>query len=361
MLGRFAHVLLSSGGNAQRPVVAARIIGLCAPCSTEFISCCTKGTCYSFSGIPSLSVDFFDSGKISAWALSCSKSLFLFLFAASALILTHHAYAFFGLVFVAVYLLVRVFTEENTWAEKFKTLAFFAFSSICAFLVSAFSLLPFILELHEVQGMPKIPFHLLLPAAPSMEEFTHTCWDDASLDSSWTHRQYFVCRRFVDAIFHPFDGIRHQDKDSVGLVWQSVLALFARSSPTLCTMSKISIFGFFSNCLDGLHAGCCAVHPGQNCHVREFKNKMRPTLRTQSSALLLALVLVDLGPTTFQSVYNGGVILKGAVYNGSSRLDSNYKVIERQSIRYDPEKAFGKTMILKGWAFVDTWPHSEPP
>ena len=46
------------------------------------------------------------------------KAFLLFSFAASALILTHHAYAFFGLVFVAVYLLVRVFTEENTWAGK---------------------------------------------------------------------------------------------------------------------------------------------------------------------------------------------------------------------------------------------------
>ena len=119
-------------------------------------------------------------------AFLLEKPFFCFCLQRLALILTHHAYAFFGLVFVAVYLLVRVFTEENTWAEKFKTLAFFAFSSICAFLVSAFSLLPFILELHEVQGMPKIPFHLLLPPPLPWKGYTYLlgrCFVGQQLDT----------------------------------------------------------------------------------------------------------------------------------------------------------------------------------
>ena len=101
--------------------------------------------------------------------LSGRKAFISFTFVTSALILTHHAYAFFGLVFVAAYLLVRVCTWENTWAGKLRTLLFFAFTSVCAFFVSSFSLLPFILELQDVRGMPKIPFHLLVPALPSLE------------------------------------------------------------------------------------------------------------------------------------------------------------------------------------------------
>jgi hypothetical protein len=54
--------------------------------------------------------------------------------------------------------------------------------------------------------------------------------------------------------------------------------------------------------------------------------------------LLLALVLVDLGPTTFQSIYNERGDFKLALYDELRKRDGDFKVIERPAIRYDPKK-----------------------
>ena len=269
------------------------------------------------------------------------KAFFLFLFAASALILTHHAYAFFGLVFVAVYLLVRVFTEENTWAGKFKTLAFFAFSSICAFLVSAFSLLPFILELHEVRGMPKIPFHLLLPAAPSMEGLhilvgTMLRWTAVGHTGNIS---YVGVSLMLFSILSMGYVIKTRNGVGLGLAICALLSLCTLKSDTMYNVKNFNFLVFFLTALTVYTPDAVRSILGKTAMCASLKTRWGRLCEPKAALLLLALVLVDLGPTTFQSVYNERGDFKGAVYNGSSRLDSNYKVIERQSIRYDPGKS----------------------
>jgi len=269
------------------------------------------------------------------------RAFFAFSFAASSLILTHHAYAFFGLVFFAVYLLVRVFTGENTWAGKFKTLAFFGISSICAFLVSSFSLLPFILELHEVRGMPKMPFHLLLPGAPSLEGL----YILAGTMLRWTAVGHTGNITYVGVSLMLFSvlsmGYVIKTRNGVGLALAicALLSLCTLKSDTMYNVKNFNFLVFFITALTVYTPDAVRSMLRRTAMYASLKIKWGRLFEPKVALVLLALVLVDLGPTTFQSVYNERGDFKGAVYNGSSSLDNNYKVIERHSIRYDPGKS----------------------
>ena len=273
--------------------------------------------------------------------VAARKAFFLFSFAAAALILTHHAYAFFGLIFVAVYLLVRVFTEENTWAGKFKTLAFFGFSSICAFLVSSFSLLPFILGLHEVRGMPKMPFHLLLPGAPSLEGLyilagTMLRWTAVGHTGNIT---YVGVSLMLFSVLSMGYVIKTRNGVGLALLICALLSLCTLKSDTMYNVKNFNFLVFFVTALTVYTPDAVRSMLRRTAMYASLKIKWGRLFEPKVALALLALVLVDLGPTTFQSVYNERGDFKGAVYNGSSKLDSNYKVIERHSIRYDPGKS----------------------
>jgi hypothetical protein len=269
------------------------------------------------------------------------KAFISFTFVTSALILTHHAYAFFGLVFVAVYLFVRVCILENTWAGKAKALVFFAFSSICAFLVSAFSLLPFILELQEVRGMPKIPFHLLLPALPSLEAIyvivgTMLRWTPVGHTGNIT---YVGISLIVFSILSTVYIIKERIGAGLGLLICALLSFCTLKSDT---MYNVKNFNFLVFCLTALAVYTPDAVRGMlrgTALSTRLEKRWGGLFDIKITLLLLALVLVDLGPTTFQSVYNERGDFKEAIYNKLLTLDSNYKVIERPSIRYDPAKS----------------------
>jgi hypothetical protein len=268
------------------------------------------------------------------------KALLCFTFATSALILTHHAYAFFGLVFVALYLLVRVIGWENTWAGKIQALSFFAFSSICAFLVSAFSLLPFILELQDVRGMPKVPFHLLLPVLPSLEALniiigTMARWTLVGHNGNVT---YIGISLMIFSLLSIAYIIKERNGVGWALVICAIFAFFTLKSNTNYNVKNFNFVVFFLTALavyamDGVRWMLRTSAVGEKLMAR-----WGPLFEAKVTLVLLALVLVDLGPTTFQSVYNERGDFKLAVYDELRRRDGDFKIIERPSIRHDPKK-----------------------
>ncbi len=271
---------------------------------------------------------------------SARKAFFLFSFTAAALILTHHAYAFFGLVFGAVYLVVRVLAWDCSATVKFRTLAFFAFTSICALLMSAFSVLPFILELHEVRGMPKIPFHLLLPATPSWEGLYTLAgmmlrWTPVGISGNIT---YVGISLMFFSILSTAYVIKKRIGVGLGLIICALLAICTLKSDTMYNVKNFNFFVFFLSALTVYTPDAVRSILGTTAIYARLEKRWGPLFEPKVALLLLAFVLIDLGPTTFQSVYNERADFKEAAYAGLLRLDRNYKVIERPSIRYDQAK-----------------------
>jgi hypothetical protein len=301
------------------------------------------------------------------------KALLSFSLAVAALVLTHHAYAFFGLVFVAVYLAVRVGTNGSGWADKFKTLGFFAFGGLWAFFCSAFSLLPFIMELGDVRGMPKIPFHLLLPTeAPSLKGLstlagTMVRWTPVGQVGNVTYVGISV---MLLSLLSAGYAIVKRNGAGLGLVLCALLSFTTLKSDTMYNVKNFNFLVFFITVLT-VYAPDALRSMLRRAGVDERLERRWGRLFEPKAVLaLIALVLIDLGPTTFQSVYNERGDFKSAAYNGLSTLDRNYKVIERQSIHYDPKKSlrdnfdFSRLGIPSAYAPIQTplgWFHEGSP
>jgi hypothetical protein len=268
------------------------------------------------------------------------KALISFTFATSALILTHHAYAFFGLVFVGIYLLVRVFAWENNWAGKIEALLFFAFSSFCAFLVSAFSLLPFILELQDVRGMPKIPFHLLLPELPSLEALkvivgTMLRWTLVGHNGNVT---YVGISLMIFSLLSIAYIIKERNGFGLALVICALFSFCTLKSNTNYNVKNFNFVVFFLTALAVYAADAVRWMLRSSAIGEKLEKRWGQLFDAKVTLLLVAFVLVDLGPTTFQSVYNERGDFKLAVYDELRKRDGDFKVIERPAIRYDPQK-----------------------
>jgi hypothetical protein len=73
----------------------------------------------------------------------------------------------------------------------------------------------------------------------------------------------------------------------------------------------------------------------------KLKRKWGNFLETKIVILLMAIILLDLGPTTFQNVYRENYDFKEVMYEKTLNIDKDYKLIERQITRYDPTKDLG--------------------
>jgi hypothetical protein len=301
------------------------------------------------------------------------KALLLFSLTAATLVLTHHAYAFFGLVFVSVYLLVRVLSGENGWVEKFRALVFFAIAAMWAFFFSAFSLVPFIMELGEVRGMPKIPFHLLLPtAAPSMDGLytlfgTMIRWTPVGQMGNVTYVGISLLLFFVLSTGYV---VVQRMGVGLGLVICALISFCTLKSDTMYNVKNFNFLVFFITALTVYTPDAVQSMLRRAGSWAKLEEKWGRLFEPKAVLLLIALVFVDLGPTTFQSVYNERGDFKSAAYNGLSTLDRNYKVIERQSIRYEPRKSlrdnfdFSRLGIPSVYAPIQTplgWFHEGSP
>jgi len=280
------------------------------------------------------------SEKFLNGAFQGRKAFVSFTLAISALILTHHAYAFFGLVFFAAYLLVRIGATENTWSRKLRVLGFFALSGIAAFCVSAFSLLPFILGLQEVRGLPKIPFHLLLPAVPSLEALriifeTMLRWTPVGHNGNVTYVGISLLLFFLLSAAYV---IKARRAVGLGFVVCAALSFLTLKSDTMYNVKNFNYLVFF---IAGLavytpDAVRWMVHGTRA--AQRLEKRWGPLFEAKIALVPITLVLLDLGPTTFQNVYNERGEFKSAVYEDLLRHERNYKVVERPSIRYDPKK-----------------------
>lgn len=258
----------------------------------------------------------------------------------SALILTHHAYAFFGLVFFAVYLFVRVCAAGSFWTARLRTLLFFALSGIAAFLVSAFSLLPFILGLQEVRGLPKIPFHLLLPALPSLEALRIVLeimlrWTPVGHNGNVTYVGISLLLFFLLSAAYV---IKARKVVGLGFLVCAAVSFLTLKSDTMYNVKNFNFVVFFIAALsvytpDAVRWILHGSRVGQRLEKRWGR-----LFEAKLALVPIALLVLDLGPTTFQSVYNERGDFKSAVYEGLMRHERNYKVIERPSIQYNPQK-----------------------
>lgn len=256
----------------------------------------------------------------------------------AALILTHHGYGFFGSVLVGLYLLVRLALTPMAFTERARVLAFFGAAVVAAGAVSTFSLAPYVLDAHLVRGMKEAPFEILIP--------------------NWRIPILLYRRFFHSPIYYMFHWTLVGDAGNIGYVGLSIglfalvaipfvvkrrmesgIALLACALTSLFMMRNFidfnikntNFFVFFLAALAGF-----SVLPLESLALKLSLLRKIGRLPERLTVILLGILILDLGPTTFHSVYREDYDFKERMYERIRSIDGNHKVVERRVLRYVP-------------------------
>lgn len=274
--------------------------------------------------------------------LSLRRNFLLFSFVTAGLILTHHAYAFFGLVFAAVYLLVRVLTWEKAQRAKARAFGFFTLSAVGGFLISAFSLLPFILEHEDVRGLPRLPFYQLLLSAPSLGRLSVMLrW---SPTGRWEGIEAYVgISVFVFCILSIIYLVRNKGSIGLALFISGLVAYCTLKGGSQYTTKNMNFVIFFMAALTGYAPLAVDFFFQRSAVCERLRNRWGRFVEMKLVLVLMGAILLDLGPTTFQNTFIDKYYdLQETMYAKIRDIDSNYRAIERRMIRYDPSKGLGE-------------------
>ena len=239
-----------------------------------------------------------------------------------ALIIAHHAYAFFGLVFFSLYLLVRCGCDASRRVSLVRAVAPLFLALAGGATMAAFLLLPAVSDQAWVRGMPGLPFMILVPTPPHggfLRAMVH--WQ---LIGDRKNIGYLGISIAVFAVLGALHAWRRRDVTALGLLAAGLYALFTLRSGFQYNVKNMNFVVFYSAALAGFAPGWLAAR--------------RPAWAGDARLplALVALALLDLGPTTFQYVYRDNIDFKEQMYARIRAIDSNYRTIERQLIFHDP-------------------------
>lgn len=260
---------------------------------------------------------------------------FLFLaFLLTALILNHHGYAFFGMVFLGVYLLVRLGLAGMEWRERFRLLTFFTLAFVSAALLSAFSLVPFVAGGELVRGMRETPFSILIPSlrAPLvlLEMFR---W---SPNGGNDNVGYIGLSIAVFALV----GLSRAPRDRVGpalaLAAGALTSLFMMRNFIDYNVKNTNFFMFFLAALSAWAPLSLEPLAPRIPILRTIRRRREGAFPATLTLILVGILLLDLGPTTFHSVFRENYGFKERMYERIRAIDGNHKVIEHVVLKYVP-------------------------
>ena len=251
----------------------------------------------------------------------------------AAIILNHHGYAFFGLVFLGVYWLARLAATSVSLALRARMLLLLGGAAGAALLTSAFLLVPFVWGMAEHRGMPNSAFPILIPnpRAPLMllRLFRWSAVGDGNTIG------YVGLSIALLALLGVRDGIRRRDPAVIGLVAAMAMSLLMVRNRVSYNVKNVDFFTLFVAALSAwalVWAETAGSARGWLARARDTWGNRFPA---RAAVLALALLLLDLGPTTFQSPFREDYEFKQPVYERLAALGP-YKTIERQVLRYDP-------------------------
>ena len=258
----------------------------------------------------------------------------------AALVLNHHGYAFFGLVFAGIYTLVRVALWRQSTKEKMRALAFFALSGTCGLFMSAFLLVPFLLDTSHIRGMPATPFAILVPnyRAPLLflKMFT---WANVGDGSNVGYMGLSIGLAATLAI--PF-VVRNRIGPAVALLVAGTASVFMVKDLVQYNVKNVSFFMIHLCALAGWAP--VSLEASRSSLVVRLANRWGERFPAKITLALLALFAFDLGPTTVQSVYRDDYEFKEVMYEKARAAAGSGKLIERQVLKYvaggDPGEYF---------------------
>jgi hypothetical protein len=249
----------------------------------------------------------------------------------AALILNHQAYAFFGLVFACVWLVVRTLTWQTDVRTRIRSFAFVIAGFAAATLLCAFMLVPFMLEWSYVRGGGGMPFHLLIPNPRGPIAFLRMfAWtlmgDDVNIG-------YYGISIGVFALIGAVFALGRRSSPAIALFAGALISILMIRNLGHYNIKNINFFMFF---LCALAGWAPAAIVEMLSRLERFRGANPSFLFRRVSAAALGLLALDLGATTFHDVFLDGEDYKEPMYARIRALDGNYRVIERQVLRHVP-------------------------
>ncbi len=264
----------------------------------------------------------------------------VFSLALAGLILNHHGYGFFGSVLAGLYLAVRIALTPIPWRERGKGLAFFGLAAISAGVISAFSLVPYVLDAHLARGMREAPFEMLIPnlqvplllyqrffRSPIYYMFRWTVIGDAG------NIGYVGLSIGVFALVAVPFVVRRRSPPGIALVACALTSLLMMRNFIDFNIKNTNFFLFFLSALAAFSVGAL-----ESPAAKLFQKLKRTAAHVPETltVILLGVLLVDLGPTTFQSAFREDHDFRAGMFSRIQDIDGNYKVVDRRLLKYVP-------------------------
>ena len=242
------------------------------------------------------------------------------------LIIAHHAYAFFGLLFFGLYVLVRSAATPTRHAPLWRCVAPPYLALAGGALMATFLLLPAVMDQAWVRGMPGLPFEILVPTPPALGYL-----------KAMLHWQILGDRKNIGylgmtvaafAVLGAAHALRQRIPTALALLAAGLYALFTLRSGMQYNVKNMNFVVFYAAALGGFAPAM----------LEHWRRAAAPHARaSRVTVALLALLLLDLGPSTFQYVYRDQADFKDQMYARIRARDPNYRTLERQLIYRDAQ------------------------
>jgi hypothetical protein len=255
----------------------------------------------------------------------------------ATIILNHHGYAFFGLVLLAIYLVARLAVTPGSRREHFKILVFFGCAEVASLLVSSFLWAPFLFAIGEHRGMGSSAFPILIPNPAGLIMLGKLFRWSALSDG--TSIGYVGVSIGVLAVIGGIHGIRHRAPAAVGLAACALASLLMVRNHVSYNIKNVDFFMLFMCALTAWAVIAVADGPTRYAFVERGRMQWGGRFPAHVAAICIGLLVIDLAPTTFQSVFRENYEFKQPMYQKLVALNGPYKVIERQVLIYDPTKS----------------------
>ncbi|MBK8960333.1 MAG: hypothetical protein IPM80_18440 [Proteobacteria bacterium] len=242
------------------------------------------------------------------------------------LIIAHHAYAFFGLLFFALFVLVRGALATAPATAAWRRLAPPYLGLAGGALMATFLLVPAVMDQAWVRGMPGLPFEILVPTPPRAGFLKAMLkWQIVGDRKNIGYLGLSVAAFAVIGACHAW---RRRVPTALGLLAAGLYALFTLRSGMQYNVKNMNFVVFYS-------AALAAFAPAM---LERWRAAIpAPGRAPRVTVALMAILALDLGPSTFQYIYRDQIDFKERMYARIRTLDPNYRTIERQLIFRDPQ------------------------